>query len=300
MMLRVYPSPMTSTFQPRPQSRPEPARIDRPVHYDAITVTPESPHIGAEIGGIDLTRPLSDAQIEQLRAAFLQYQVIFFREQHISFDDQIRLAEYFGALGTHAGKATISKPTENPLVRKFHYDENSQVISGENFHSDQSCAPIPPLGTILYNHTVPPNGGGDTQFANMYAAYDALSPRMKTYLDGLTATHDGTRIFGPGTPVSVHPVVVRHPESGRKALYVNTDFTSHINDLPRLEADRLLTFLIDHCVNSQWTVRFRWRAHSIAFWDNRCVQHQAIWDYWPNVRSGFRVQIEGTVAPVAG
>ena len=159
---------------------------------------------------------------------------------------------------------------------------------------------MPPLGTILYNHTVPPDGGGDTQFASMYAAYDALSPKMKTYLEGLTATHDGTRIFGPGTPVSVHPVVVRHPESGRKALYVNTDFTSHINDLPRLEADRLLAFLVDHCVNPQWTVRFRWHAHSIAFWDTRCVQHQAIWDYWPNVRSGFRVQIEGTAAPVAG
>jgi taurine dioxygenase len=291
---------MTSTFTPRPQSRPEPARIERPVRYDAISATPASPHIGAEIGNVDLTKPLSDAQVEQLRAAFTQYQVVFFRDQHISFDDQVRLASYFGNLGKHAGKTTISKPTDNPLVRKFHYDENSQVISGENFHSDQSCAPMPPLGTILYNHTVPPDGGGDTQFASMYAAYDALSPRMKTYLDGLTATHDGTRIFGPGTPVSIHPVVVRHPESGRKALYVNTDFTAHINDLPRLEADRLLAFLIDHCVNPQWTVRFRWQAHSIAFWDNRCVQHQAIWDYWPNVRSGFRVQIEGTAAPVAG
>jgi taurine dioxygenase len=291
---------MTSTFQPRPQSRPEPEPVLREIRYDAISVTPATPHIGAEIGNVDLTQPLSDAQVEQLRAAFTQYGVVFFRDQRISFDDQIRLASYFGTLGTHAGKTTISKPTENPQVRKFHYDETSAVISGENFHSDQSCAAIPPLGTILYNHTVPPDGGGDTQFASMYAAYDALSPRMKTYLEGLTATHDGTGIFGPGTPVSVHPVVVRHPESGRKALYVNTDFTSHINDLPRLEADRLLHFLIDHCTNPQWTCRFRWHAHSIAFWDNRCVQHQAIWDYWPNVRSGFRVQIEGTVAPVAG
>jgi taurine dioxygenase len=291
---------MTSAFQPRPQSRPEPSPIVRNVRYDAISVTPASPHIGAEIGTIDLTKPPSDAQLEQLRAAFTQYQVIFFRDQRISFDDQVRLASYFGNLGRHAGKTTISKPTDNPLVRKFHYDENSQVISGENFHSDQSCAPMPPLGTILYNHTVPPDGGGDTQFASMYAAYDALSPRMKVYLEGLTATHDGTRIFGPGTPVSIHPVVVRHPESGRKALYVNTDFTAHINDLPRLEADRLLAFLVDHCTNPQWTVRYRWHAHSIAVWDNRCVQHQAIWDYWPNVRSGFRVQIEGTAAPVAG
>ena len=291
---------MSTAFQPRTQSRPEPEPILRPITYDAISVTPASPHIGAEIGEIDLTRPLAPEQLDQLKAAFTQYQVLFFRDQKISFEDQIRLASYFGPLGKHAGKTTISKTTENPLVRQFHYDERSQLISGENFHSDQSCAPIPPLGSMLYNHTVPPDGGGDTQFASMYAAYDALSTRMKVYLEGLTATHDGTRIFGPGTPVSVHPVVIRHPESGRKALYVNTDFTAHINELPRLEADRLLQFLIDHCVNPQWTCRFRWRAHSIAFWDNRCVQHQAIWDYWPNVRSGYRVQIEGTVAPVAG
>jgi taurine dioxygenase len=290
---------MTTSFQPRPQSRPEPAKL-APVRYDAISVTPASPHIGAEIGRVDLTQPLSEPQLDQLRAAFTQYQVVFFRDQRISFDDQIRLASYFGSLGRHVGASTISKTTDNPLVRKFHYDATSQVISGENFHSDQSCAPMPPLGTILYNHTVPPDGGGDTQFASMYAAYDALSPRMQTYLAGLTATHDGTRIFGPGTPVAVHPVVVRHPVSGRKALYVNTDFTAYINDLPRLEADRLLAFLVDHCANPQWTARFRWHAHSIAFWDNRCVQHQAIWDYWPNVRSGYRVQIEGTAAPVAG
>jgi taurine dioxygenase len=291
---------MTTTFKPRAQSRPEPAPIDRGVVYDAIMVTPESPHIGAEIGNVDLSKPLSAAQLAQLKAAFLQYQVLFFRDQRISHDDQVRFASAFGPLGTHAGKTTISKETDNPHVRKFHYDANSELISGENFHSDQSCAAVPPLGSMLYNHTVPPDGGGDTQFASMYAAYDALSPRMKTYLEGLTATHDGTRIFGPGTPVSVHPVVIRHPETGRKSIYVNTDFTSHINELPRLEADRLLQFLIDHCVNPQWTVRFRWKSHSIAFWDNRCVQHQAIWDYWPNVRSGYRVQIEGTAAPIAG
>jgi taurine dioxygenase len=291
---------MTTTFQPRPQSRPEPSKEVRPVRYDAISVTPASPHIGAEIGNIDLTKELSAAQVEQLKAAFTQYGVIFFREQQISHEDQVRLASHFGDLGQHVGGKTISSPSDHPQVRKFHYDENSAVISGENFHSDQSCAPVPPLGSMLYNHTVPPDGGGDTQFASMYAAYDALSPRMKTYLEGLTATHDGAPIFGPGTPKAVHPVVIRHPESGRKALYVNTDFTAYINDLPRLEGDRLLRFLIDHCTNPQWIVRFRWRAHSIAFWDNRCVQHQAIWDYWPNVRSGFRVQIEGQAAPVAG
>ncbi|RZS81236.1 TauD/TfdA dioxygenase family protein [Pigmentiphaga kullae] len=268
--------------------------------YEAITVKPISPHIGAEIGNIDLTRPLSDQEVKELHAAFIEHQVIFFRDQKISFEDQIRTAEYFGTLGKHVGVNTISKTTDNPLVRKFHYDETSKQISGENFHSDQSCAPIPPLGSMLYNHTVPPHGGGDTMFASMYAAYDALSPRMKTYLEGLTATHDGTRVFGPGTPISSHPVIVRHPESGKKLIFVNTDFTSHINELPRLEGERVLRFLVDHCNKPEWTCRFRWEPHSIAFWDNRCTHHKAIWDYWPNVRSGFRVQVEGKEAPVAG
>jgi taurine dioxygenase len=272
----------------------------RPMEFQEITVTPSSPHIGAEIGNIDLTRPLSNRQVEELHAAFAKHLVIFFRDQKISHEDQIRLASHFGPLGKHVGGATISKTTDNPLVRKFHYDERSMQISGENWHSDQSCAEMPPLGSMLYNHTLPPDGGGDTMFASMYAAYDALSPRMKVYLEGMTAIHDGTRVFGPGTPIAVHPVVVRHPVTGKKLIYVNTDFTSQINDVPREEGERILQFLYDHCGRAEWTCRFRWTPHSIAFWDNRCAHHKAIWDYWPNVRSGFRVQIQGTVAPVAG
>ena len=275
------------------------ASFPETVVYETITATPASPHIGAEIGNIDLTKPLGKKQVEELQDAFARYQVIFFRDQKISFEDQIRLAGYFGPLGRHVGASTISKKTDNELVRKFHYDETSKQISGENFHSDQSCAAVPPLGSMLYNHTVPPDGGGDTMFASMYAAYQALSPRMQNYLKGLTATHDGTRIFGPGTPISVHPVITRHPVTGREVIYVNTDFTSHINELPRLEGDRILQFLVDHCNKPEWTCRFRWRNHSIAFWDNRCTHHKAIWDYWPNVRSGFRVQIEGSQPPIA-
>lgn len=268
--------------------------------YETITVTPVSPHIGAEIGNIDLTKPLSDLQVKELKDAFHRYLVIFFRDQKIGFEDQIRTAGYFGPLGRHVGKTTISKPTDNELVRRFHYDETSKRISGENYHSDQSCAVHPPLGTMLYNHTVPPHGGGDTCFSSMYAAYDALSQKMKDYLSGLTATHDGTRVFGPGTPISVHPVIIRHPVTGRKVVFVNTDFTSHINEVSPQESKAILEYLYDHCRREEWSCRFRWQAHSIAFWDNRCTQHKAIWDYWPNTRSGFRVQLEGTEAPVAG
>ncbi len=266
----------------------------------SISVKKISPHIGAEIGNVDLTKPLSELQVKELNEAFHRHLVIFFRDQKIGFDDQIRLAEYFGPLGKHVGVSTISKPTDHPLVRRFHYDETSKRISGENFHSDQSCAANPPLGSMLYNHTVPPDGGGDTCFSSMYAAYDALSQKMKEYLQGLTATHDGTRVFGPGTPISVHPVIIRHPVTGRKVIYVNTDFTSHINEVPRQESDAVLRYLYEHCNKHEWTCRFRWSAHSIAFWDNRCTQHKAIWDYWPHVRSGFRVQLEGSGPPVAG
>lgn len=274
-------------------------QTDRP-SYSSITATPVSPHIGAVIGGVDLTRPLSDTQVAELKDAFTRYQVIFFRDQHISHEDQIRTAGYFGTLGQHAGKNTISKPTDNPFVRRFHYDETSDRVSGESWHSDQSCAAIPPLGSMLYLHTVPPDSGGDTLFASTYAAYDALSEPMKAYLGGLTATHDGTRVFGPGTPVSSHPVIVRHPQSGRRGIYVSWDFTSHINGIPRAESDAILAFLYRHIGRDEWSCRFHWQAHSIAFWDNRCAQHKAIWDYWPGVRSGFRVQVEGTQPPLPG
>ena len=172
-------------------------------------------------------------------------------------------------------------------------------MSGNLWHTDQSCAPVPPLASILYLHTIPSNGGGDTGFASMYAAYDALSDRMKAYLEGLTALHDGVPVFGEGTPRATHPVIVRHPDSGRKLLFVNKGFTVRINEVSEEESDAILRFLFDHCIRPEWSTRFRWEPHSVAFWDNRCVQHRAIADYLPEPRSGFRVQIEGTVPPVA-
>jgi taurine dioxygenase len=267
--------------------------------YIDITVNPCTPAIGAEISGIDLLKPLSDAQADELRRAFVDRQVLFFRDQEISFDDHVRLAEYFGELGAHVGKSTISQSTIDPRVRKFHYDENTPRVSGDVWHTDQSCAAIPPLGSMLYNHTLPPDGGGDTLFASMYAAYDALSDRMKTYLSGLTALHDGVPTFGEGTPNAIHPVIVCHPESGRKLIYVNKVFTMKIMELSEEEGAAILGFLFDHCARPEWSYRFRWTPHSIAFWDNRCTHHMAISDYWPHVRSGFRVQLDGAAPPLS-
>tara|TARA_R110000868_G_scaffold265011_4_gene523784 strand:+ start:24376 stop:25242 length:867 start_codon:yes stop_codon:yes gene_type:complete len=270
-----------------------------PMDYKTFTAVPYGPMLGAEILDIDLTSPLSSESEAELKQAFLEYQVLFFRDQKISFDDHARIAGLFGPLGTHVGKKTISKPTDHPAVRRFHADETSKKVSGDVWHSDQSCAAVPPMASMLYIHTVPPMSGGDTMFASMYAAYDALSPRMKTYLEGLTAIHDGVPIFGEGTPATEHPIVVTHPETGRKLLFVNVAFTTRVVGLSEVESKHLLAFLFEHCAMPEWQIRFRWQPHSIAFWDNRCAHHRAIFDYWPHVRSGYRVQIEGTDKPRA-
>jgi taurine dioxygenase len=158
------------------------------------------------------------------------------------------------------------------------------------------------MGSILYIRKCPPRGG-DTLFANMYAAYEALSHRMRTYLDGLTARHDGEHYRGQyknfgvqdkeSYPYADHPVVRTHPVTGRKALYVNKGFTRYINGIPRDESDGVLHYLYEHMANPLFQCRFRWSENAIAFWDNRCVQHHAMWDYWPHTRSGNRVTVKG-------
>jgi taurine dioxygenase len=269
--------------------------------YETIQVTPTTPHIGAEITGIDLSRPLGNRQVDELHDALAAHQVLFFRDQPLDYDSAKAFGRHFGDLHIHPN---TPGPDGHPEILPIHADANSKRIAGERWHSDVSCDAEPPLGSILYLHTVPPVGG-DTLFASQYAAYDALSPRLKTYLDGLTAFHDGgpsyratnAKIGVPETgrvyPSATHPVVRTHPVTGRKALYVNRGFTQRINGLPDDEAQALLAFLIEHSVKPDFQVRFRWRANSVAFWDNRAVQHLAVWDYFPQVRSGFRVTIKG-------
>lgn len=265
--------------------------------YETITVAPVTPVMGGEVSGLDLTAPLSDRQVEELRAAMADRLVLFFRDQKLSHADHIRLAEYFG--GVHVAPSTAPwQVPGHPEVTIIHADENSTFVAGEDWHSDMSCDEQPPMGSILYLHTIPPVGG-DTVFSNMYAAYDALSDRMKGYLDGLTAVHDAVMGFGGITPEGMklprhsHPVIRTHPVTGRKCIYVNRGFTTHIEGIPAIESRALLTFLYEHVQHPMFQCRFRWQPHSIAFWDNRCAQHSAIWDYFPQVRSGFRVQILG-------
>lgn len=268
--------------------------------YSSIRVKRLTPQIGAEISNIDLTKPLSNLEVQELHDAFAANQVIFFRNQPINHEDHKRLARYFGELHLHIGPSTQSTPLpDQPEIRALHFDANSEQVAGEMWHTDQSSAPIPPLGSILYLHTVPPDGGGATLFCSLYAAYEALSPTMQKFLQGLTVTHDGSLVFGKNAPVSVHPLIVKHPVTGRKVLYVNPSEMSHINELSRPESDALKAFLFEHCAHPDFQMRFQWEEHSIAFWDNRCAHHRAIWDYYPHTRSGFRIQIKGNVAPIA-
>ncbi|MBS0558546.1 MAG: TauD/TfdA family dioxygenase [Proteobacteria bacterium] len=269
--------------------------------YNTITVDRVTPHLGAMISGVDITGPLSNSQVEELHKALADHLVLFFRDQRFTPDSQKRFGRLFGELHTHPNTPGIPG---HPEVMPIHADANSKRVAGEWWHSDVSCDPEPPLGSILYLHTVPPCGG-DTLFASMYAAYDALSPRMKAYLDGLTAFHSGERLYrrtnrllniddtGRVFPSAVHPVVRTHPVTGRKALFVNRTFTYRINELPDDESDGVLSFLYDHAEKPDFQVRFRWEPHSVAFWDNRSAQHLAIWDYFPQVRSGMRVTIKG-------
>ncbi len=268
--------------------------------YETITVTKLTPVIGAEIGNVDLAQPLGNQTFEEIHRALAENVVIFFRDQILTPQQHLEFGRRFGPLHVHP--AAPHAPGE-PELMIIHADRDSPRANGEGWHSDVSCDPEPPMGSILYIREQPALGG-DTLFANMYAAYDALSDRMKAYLDGLTAVHDGEHYyrgtfanFGvadkPVYPRAEHPIARTHPVTGRKALYVNRGFTTRIVGVPIEESDAVLRFLFDHAENALFQCRFRWRANSIAFWDNRCSQHRAMWDYWPNRRSGNRVTIRG-------
>jgi len=269
--------------------------------YTSIQVTPLTPTIGAEIQGVDLSRPLEQQQFQEVKAAFLKHQVIFFRDQEITVDEHKAFGRLFGELLIHPA---APGPEEHPEIFVLHTDENSKFAEGNAWHSDMSCQEEPPLGSILHLHQVP-SSGGDTLFASMYAAYEALSEPMKVFLSGLTAIHDSERVYrgryaqqgvddtGKIYPSAEHPVIRTHPESGRKALFVNSAFTSRIKGLKRPESRSLLRFLYEHIASPDFHCRFKWAPNSIAFWDNRCAQHFATWDYYPEVRHGLRVTVRG-------
>jgi taurine dioxygenase len=268
--------------------------------YDTLTLDKLTPVIGAEINGVDLSEPLSNRQLDELHRALAENLVIFFRDQTLTPQQHLAFGRLFGDLHVHP-----AAPHEEgmPELMTIYADKDSPRANGEGWHTDVSCDPEPPMGTILYIKRCPPKGG-DTLFASMYAAYEALSERMGTYLSGLRAIHDGEHVYrglfddhGQAEratyPRAEHPVVRTHPVTGKKALFVNRGFTTRILGIPIDESDAILRYLYEHMENPLFQCRFRWQPSSIAFWDNRCTQHRAMWDYWPHTRSGNRVTVKG-------
>jgi taurine dioxygenase len=257
--------------------------------YKTFQLTPATPTIGANVTGIDLSRPVSPEQVADIRRALLAHQVLFFRGQsRIEPEVQLELGRQFGKLHLHP---TLPHLEGHPGILVVHADENSKGHFGPMWHSDVSCDVEPPMGSILQIHTPPPSGG-DTLFTSAYAAYDDLSPPMQRFLQGLTAVHEYPS--GPAPlPRAEHPVIRTHPETGRNLIFVSRLFTRHICGLRPVESKMLLEHLYAHIENPYYFVRLAWQKNDVAFWDNRCTQHLAIWDYKPHTRTGHRVTIQG-------
>jgi taurine dioxygenase len=275
-----------------------------------LAIEPLNPVIGAEITGVDLSEPLSDAQFAEIDAALNAHHVLIFRDQHLTDEDHKRFGRTFGPLHVHPYHAkqvypdhSDSGPKPDPEILVVKADQSSKFIAGEEWHTDVTCDERPPMGSMLYLTQTPESGGGDTCFASTIRAFEALSPTLQTFLQTLTATHDGARPYTGGYganpppggwPKSSHPVVIRHPGNGRLALFVNRGFTTRINELDRKESDALLEFLWRHVeTHLEFQCRVHWTANTLVFWDNRCTQHHAVWDYFPHSRYGQRVSIIG-------
>ena len=267
-----------------------------------IKIQKYSPNLGAIITGVDLSKEINEDQFKDIHKAFLDNQVLFFQNQNeILPEIHLKLGKLFGELHVHP--AAPSMPGY-PEIFEIHAHKNSKVANGEFWHSDVSCDIEPPLGTMLQLHILPETGG-DTMFSDMYSAYNELSDKYKSLLDGLIAIHESEHLYSGRyedrgvnrdnikTPVANHPLIRTHPITGKKAIYVNRTFTTGIEGMNKNESSSILEFLFEHCEHVNFQIRYRWNKNDMAFWDNRCTMHRAIWDYWPNERKGRRVAIKG-------
>jgi taurine dioxygenase len=274
-----------------------------PRTYRTLEVAQITPIVGAEISGVNLAEPLSEEQLGEIKRAFLDHHVLVFRDQIITSADHKRFAGHFGEL------RPVNPPPDHgdPFILEVKTSAEAEYVFGNGWHADGTADAEPSLGSMLYLTEVPESGsGGDTLFANMHVAYELCSPLIRSLLDQLTAIHDGKQQFGnhpmPANydpPLNEHPVVVQHPETGRKVLFVNPAYTSRIPQLSEDESRSLLDMLFALIPNRPMlTCRVQWRPNTLVFWDNRCLQHNAIYDYYPLTRYGRRVAINGS-APKA-
>ena len=271
-------------------------------NYSHIDVRLFAPNLGAEVRGVSVADGVSVEQFQEIRKAFHEHQVLFFKQQkEIPPRRHIDFGRMFGDLHAHPAAPAMEG---HPEIFEIHVHKESKVANGEFWHSDVSCDIEPPLGTMLQLHILP-STGGDTLFCDMYAAYESLSQPIRNMIDGLSATHESSHVYRDrysdrgqendkiSCPSAVHPVVRTHPETKRKALFVNRTFTTKINDLSEREGRIILGMLFDHSERIEFQIRYKWSECDLAFWDNRCCMHRAIWDYWPEERKGRRVTIKG-------
>ncbi len=271
-----------------------------------LTIRKVSGALGAELSGVDLSADLPDDVIAAIRAALVEHQVIFFRHQDLSPARQVALGRRFGPLNIHP---YVSGMADYPEVMEIIKEPSDRLNFGGGWHSDMSFLERPAIGSILYAVDLP-DFGGDTLFASQAAAYDALTPGLQATLETLSAVHSAGREYAPNGPSAqkrssmkiseaegavgefVHPVVLTHPENGRKALYVNPAFTMKIQGWSTRESRPLLDFLFEHCRHESRTCRFAWTPGAVAFWDNRSVWHFALNDYPGQRRHMRRVTVD--------
>ncbi|MDP2125504.1 MAG: TauD/TfdA family dioxygenase [Parvibaculum sp.] len=271
----------------------------------AIEVRKMTGGCGAEVLGVDIARP-SNSDMEAIRAAYRDYGVIFFRDQKLTPEEHIAFARRWGDIDINKFFPANGQYPEIAEVRK---EKEQKVNIGGGWHTDHSYDAEPAMGSILVARELPEEGG-DTLFADMYKAYDALSDGLKKTLEGMRAVHSNAHVFGAAgaykssdqaagfkgeslTGEAVHPVVVTHPLSGRKALYVNPAFTTHFDGWNGFESKPLLDYLYAHASRPEFTCRFQWREGSVAFWDNRATWHYAVNDYHGERRLMHRITITG-------
>ena len=265
-----------------------------------------TPTIGSEISGLDLSKPLVPEVVAELDRLFVERLVLVFRDQSLEREAHKSFARYFGEIHVHPLKKN-GMNQDDPEMFIIDTKPDAKMSNGEAWHSDVSCEEVPPSGSLLYVSKVPENGGGDTMFANMTAAFEALSQPMQEFLIGKTAYHDGEVDLanygirlkqGQTYPKATHPVITRHPESGKPILFVNGSFTSHIIGLERWESDVILKSLYQYvATNPRIQCRVRWQPNTLIMWDNRSAQHHAIRDYAGYARYAERVSIVDGVTP---